>query len=273
MRFCELQENEFRSFLDNHPLRTFIQTPEMAWVRKQNGYNNCYVGVKKDNKIIAASMIGYHKGPLGYFEYYAPRGLLVDYEDETTLSFFTKELKNYIRSRHGYVLRIDPYYITEQLDIDGNIVEGGINHHQGISNLKKLGYRHSKIIYQQFELLFSLSLDIPADKLYQNFRTLTKRMIKKAIQNGVMIREISRDEIAVVQSLIDETSERKHFETRNIKYYQNLYDSFSKVDQVKFMVAEINKEKYIEKSTLKLKLLKQKSIMIKIICKNYWLKK
>ena len=33
MKFVELKEDEFQKFLDNHPLKTFIQTKEMAKIR------------------------------------------------------------------------------------------------------------------------------------------------------------------------------------------------------------------------------------------------
>ena len=52
MEFIELKENEFRKFLDKHPLKTFLQTPEIGKLRKKSGWNVNYVGVKNKNKIV-----------------------------------------------------------------------------------------------------------------------------------------------------------------------------------------------------------------------------
>ena len=52
MKFERLEEEEFRTFLDQHPLKTFLQTPEMARVREKMGFETYYVGVKENDKII-----------------------------------------------------------------------------------------------------------------------------------------------------------------------------------------------------------------------------
>ena len=68
----------------------------------------------------------------------------MDFHDEKLLEFFTKELKTYIKDRKGYVLRIDPYVIYKERDIDGNIVEGGKDNSKIVNNLLKLGFVKSK---------------------------------------------------------------------------------------------------------------------------------
>lgn len=245
MKFERLEEEEFRTFLDQHPLKTFLQTPEMARVREKMGFETYYVGVKENDKIIAATMMGRKKAHFGLYLFYAPRGLLVDYENEEVLDFFTKELKKFIKKHKGYFLRIDPYYITEEKDINGKKVEGGITHKKGIMNLKKVGFHHSKEVYQQFHLMFSLLLDKTEEELYDNFHHLTKRMIKKAQENeAIEIREVEEDEIIEVEKLIEETGKRKNFSYRKSDYYKDLYQAFHPRGEIKFMVAELNLVKY-----------------------------
>ena len=244
MIFEEIKEEEFRKFLDKHPLKTFIQTPEMAKIREKFGYNYYYVGVKKDSILVAATMVGAKKRHFGMYEFYAPRGLLVDYENYDILSFFTKELKKFIKNKKGYVLRIDPYYITREKDIDGNDVQNGINHNKGIINLTKCGYKKSNEIYQQFRYMFSLNLEESKDNIYNKFHSLPKRMIKKAGENGIIIRESTYEEISEVEKIINETSERKNFHARNLDYYKLLYQNFYDKNEVKFMIGELDVNKY-----------------------------
>ena len=60
--------------------------------------------------------------------FYSPRGLLVDYEDKKVLNYFLSEVKKYVKSHKGYIFRMDPYVIYKERDIDGNLVEGGVDH-------------------------------------------------------------------------------------------------------------------------------------------------
>lgn len=262
MEFIELTEEEFEKFLNNHPLKTFIQTKEMAKIRSYSGYIPYYVGVKQKNEIIAGTMVGCKKSHFGFYEFYAPRGLLVDYEDKKVLTFFVSELKKYIKNKKGCVLRIDPYYITEEKDIDGKSVPSGINHKLGIQNLKDLGFRKSKKIYQQFKYMFCLDLPKNKEELYEKFHTLPKRMIKRAIENDILIREATYDELGIVENIINETSERKNFHTRNINYYQHLYEQFYPKSEVKFMFGELNVNALKEKKNKELDELRKELMTI-----------
>ena len=136
MEFVELNEKDFRKFLDKSPLKNFMQLPEFAHMKEINNWQSTYVGVKEKDRIEAATLLCSRKRRFGY-EFYAPRGILVDYKNKELLTFFVENLKKYIRKRKGYVLRIDPYYIRVERNIDGNVVEGGVNNEEAIINLKK----------------------------------------------------------------------------------------------------------------------------------------
>ena len=141
MKFCELEENEYRNFLDKSPQRTFMQTPEMGKIREKSGWNVVYLGVKEDGKIVAASMFTFVARHFGKKEYYAPRGLLVDYQDKELLKFFTDNLKKYVKEHGGYVFRIDPYVINKQRNGAGEVLENGVDNHEIIESLLSLGYK------------------------------------------------------------------------------------------------------------------------------------
>ncbi len=244
MEFMILTEEEFRNFSDTHPLKNFIQTPEMAHIRKQLGYEYWYIGVKEKEEIKAATMIGAKTTRFGKKEFYAPRGLLIDYEDSKLLQFFTDSIKKFVKENDGYVFRIDPYYLTKERDIDGKEVSNGFNHSLGIENLKKLGYRKCKNVYQIFTYMFSKDLNTSKEEIYKSFHSLPKRMIKKAEESKIIIREATFEELEKVQKLIDETGERKNFHSRNLDYYQLLYQNFYPRNEVKFMLGEIDVNLY-----------------------------
>ena len=253
MKFDTITEKEFKNFSKNCPLDTFIQTPEMAHIREHYGNKPYYVGVKDNkNKIIAASIISSRKAPFG-LQFYAPRGLLVDYNDLETLSFFTEHLKIFIKDKKGYVLRIDPYYINHQKDIDGKNVENGIDHSNGIKNLEKVGFQKSAYIYQKYKYMFCLDLDKDKDTIYSKFHSLPKRMIKKTNDYDITIREINQKELSLVTELLSETGSRKNFSIKDEEYFELLYKYFKPINEVKFMIAEINLKNSIKKVNDKIK--------------------
>ena len=117
MKFQEITEKEYRNFWENHPLKTFLSAPEISKLREKSGWETLYVGIKKDKKLVAASMILGHKRHFNKYEFYSPRGFLMDFKDTELVTFFTNELKNYLKDKKGYVLRIDPYIIFKERDI------------------------------------------------------------------------------------------------------------------------------------------------------------
>ena len=104
MEFCILTETEFRNFIKNNPMASFMQTVELSNLKKELGSKIHFVGIKKDKEIIAGSMIQEDRTILNKKMFYAPRGLIVDYHDKELLTFFTNELKKYIQPYHSVVV-------------------------------------------------------------------------------------------------------------------------------------------------------------------------
>ena len=245
MKFVELNENEFRSFLDNHPCKTFLQTPEIGKLRKQLGWNVNYVGIKKNKDILCATMLVSKQRHFGQYEFYSPRGFLIDFNDKELLAFFTRELKKYIGKKKGYCLRIDPYVVYKERDINGDIVENGVDNSGIVDYLNDLGYKPVKNL-EQVGWMFCLDVDGTTDDLMKKMRSYTKRNIKKGLQNSIYIREATYDEMSLIKELMEATSERKGFSARNLKYFQMMYKYFKPRGEINFIVAEIHLQEYIK---------------------------
>ncbi|MGN0974305.1 MAG: peptidoglycan bridge formation glycyltransferase FemA/FemB family protein [Bacilli bacterium] len=245
MEFIELKENEFRKFLDKHPLKTFLQTPEIGKLRKKSGWNVNYVGVKNKNKIVCATMLVSKKRHFGKYEFYSPRGFLIDFNDIDLLTFFADNLKKYIKKKNGYILRIDPYVIYKERDIDGNIVEEGLDNSKIVDNLFNLGFKKSQNL-EQVGWMFCLDLDVTEQDLLKRMRSFTRRNINKGLKNAIHIREVPYDELSLIKDLTDSTSNRKGFSNRDLKYFQDMYKLFKPKDEINYIVAEIHLQEYIK---------------------------
>lgn len=248
MKFQEITEKEYREFWENHPLKTFLSAPEISKLRQKSNWDTYYVGVKEKKKIVAATMLLAHKRHFNKYEFYSPRGYLLDFNNHELVNFFTEELKKYIKDKKGYVLRIDPYVIYKERDIDGNIVEDGVNNEKVVENLLNLGFIKIPVQYkEQVGWMFSLGLEGKTEEqILKEMKPNTRNQIRKTEKFGISVNEISYDELDRFQSIMEETSKRKGFANRKLEYYQEMYKLFHDKNEVKFFITELNLKNYIE---------------------------
>ena len=106
MKFLVLNDTEYTEFFSSHPLRSFMQTIEWTNLKAKNGWKKHLVGVIENNKIIAATLLLSRQTPIKKNIFYAPRGPLLDYKDTKLLSFFTENIKKYIKRNNGIFLKL-----------------------------------------------------------------------------------------------------------------------------------------------------------------------
>ena len=248
MKFEIIKESEYRKYWERHPLKTFLSAPEISELRKRNNWETFYVGVKEGNKLIAATMLLSHKRHFNRYEFYSPRGYLLDFKNKELVEFFTKELKKFIKSKKGYIFRVDPYLIYKERDIDGNIVEDGEDNSEVVDNLLRLGFKKvpSKNL-EQVSWMFSLDLEGKTEEeILKEMKPGTRNKIRKTEKYGIEVNEINYDELDRFQAIMEETSKRKGFSNRKLSYYQDMYKLFHDKGEIKYFITELNLKKYAE---------------------------
>lgn len=252
MEFLKITKEEYTEFASKHPLRTFFQTVEMEEISNLKKWYSEYFGVKKEGKIIAASRVISWTNKINKKYYYAQRGPLLDYNDEELLAFFTKNMKKYIKKHHGYIFRIDPTIVYKERDINGSVVEGGVNNEKIVNSLKKLGYKHQGFFKdfdysKQVRWIFCLDIqDKTEDEIFKNMRQNHRNIIKKTEKFSIEIKELSYEELPIYKKITEDTCERKHFADKSIEYYQTMYNTFGKKKEAKFLVAYLNTARYLD---------------------------
>lgn len=248
MKFQEITEKEYRTFWENHQYKTFLSSPEISKLREKQDWTTYYVGVKEDKKLIAATMLLSHKRHFGKCEFYSPRGYLLDFNNKELLDFFTNELKKYIKDKKGYIFRVDPYLIYRERDIDGNIVEDGIDNRKIVEQLLNLGFKKVSVEdTEQVIWMFSLDLEgKTADEILKEMKPNTRNQIKKTEKFGITVKEINYDELDRFQNIMVETGARKGFKVRKLSYFQEMYKLFHDKNEVKYFITELDLKKYIE---------------------------
>ena len=247
MKFQEITEKEYINYWKNHPLKTILSSIEISKLRKKRNWETNYVGVKEDKKLIAATMLLSHKKHFNKYEFYSPRGYLLDFNNTELVNYFTNELKKYIKSKGGYIFRVDPYLIYRQRDIDGNIVEDGIDNRRVVENLYNLGFKKVPIENTE-QVIWMFSLDLEGkteEQILKEMKPNTRNQIKKTEKFGITVNEIGYDELDRFHHIMLETSERKGFKSRDLSYFQEMYKLFHEKNEVKYFITELNLKKYI----------------------------
>ena len=247
MSFVELEENEYRVFWENHPLKSFLSAPEIGTLRKKNGWDLKYVGLIKDGTLVCATMLVSHKRRFNKKEFYAPRGVLIDYNDKELVREFITQLKRYIKSNGGYIFRMDPYLINKERNIDGEIVEDGVDNSSVKSYLLKLGFKQVQInSMEQVGWMFSLDLEGKTEEeLLKEMKPNTRNTIRKVEKLGIEIKELKKEELDQFMDIMEETGARKNFSVRKLDYYKDMYDLFHEKGEIKYLITKLDLNNYI----------------------------
>ena len=189
-----------------------------------------------------------HKRHFNKWEFYSPRGYLLDFHNKELLEFFTNGLKKYIKEKNGYIFRVDPYLKYRQRNIDGDIEEDGEDNRDVVDELKSLGFKKVSIEdTEQVIWMFSLDLEGKSEEqILKEMKPNTRNQIKKTEKFGITVNEIGYDELDRFQSIMEETSKRKGFSNRKLSYYQEMYKLFHDKEEIKYFITELNLKNYVE---------------------------
>ena len=265
MEFTELTSEEFENFAKKHEQASFYQTLNWGDLKRENGWFSHIVGVKKDNNIIAASLILAKDIKFGKKMFYAPRGFLLDYNDYNLLKFFTNRIKEYAKRRGAIFIKIDPYVSYQERGLDGKIVENGKNNKEAYNNLIKLGYKHFGFNLMQETLqprwiFITPSKNTTVEEVMKNMDAKTRQILRKNERNKIKVREISYDELDKFKDIMTHTGERRDFIDRPLSYYQEMYKHLHDDGILKIMIAELNTNELIEEYQTEIDNLKKEKI-------------
>ncbi len=256
MNFTELTDEEFRKFVDTQDTKNFFQTIMMKERMEKEGIPVYVVGVKKDDKVVAASLIAETSHSfLGYKSFEAYKGFILDYHDKELVSFMTSEVKKYLKEKKALRLFIDPYIVNVTRDMDANEIEGEDNRDVA-QYLHELGYVDHPD-GAQVKWTYCLDLNKSEDEIFKDFKSNHKNIINKCINKYKLhVRQIDYDELNIFKECTESTCLRRGFPDKSLEYYQDMYNAFK--DQVKYLICSIHLSEYKESLEENNRLLEEK---------------
>ena len=254
MKFIkDLKEKEYREFWKSTPNNHFMQSYEWGQAQEKNRDQiPCYVGLKDDDgNVVAAALLLKKKTPLNMCYFYSPRGFTVDFTNKKVLAEFTKGLKNYLKEENAIYLKMDPPLMYQEIDEEGNKIEGGNNNYVVFNNLINMGYKHKGFnkLYERNQPRYTFRTYF---NQYESFEEVEKtfsksysKPLKRSYSYDVEIYE--SNEVKTFHDLIKLISEKDGFSEYSFDYYNNVYEELKKDNLIKIFNAKLNPSKILKK--------------------------
>lgn len=271
MKFIKnLSEKEYQAFWEKTPNNHFMQSYEWGQACKKNRNQiPCYVGLKDDDgNVVAASLLLKKKTPLNMCYFYAPRGFTMDFSNKEILSEFTKHLKNYLKEEKAIYLKLDPPLMYQEIDVEGNKIEGGLNNYKIFNLFNNLGYKHKGFnkLYEGNQPRYTFRTYYKKynsfDEVEKTFSKSFARPVKRSYNYDLEIYQ--SDEVKTFHELIQLISKRDGFNAYSYDYYKNVYEELSKKGYVKVYNVKINPTHLIDKFSKELESEKKEDRKVKI---------
>jgi len=146
---------------------------------------------------------------------YAPRGPVIDYADEASMSELFASVAGDLRRRGAIALKIDPDVAADRIDV--------------VDRLERLGLRRMTrgLGFEgvQPRFVFRLPLRGPAEEIMASFQPKTRYNIRLAQRRGVTVRVgTTREDLRTFYRILVETARRDRFLVRAESYYQDMWE-------------------------------------------------
>lgn len=224
MQIILLDEARFDEFASIHPNCSYYQSSFYGRLMSKHGYNSYYLGlVNEMNEIKAATLIivkneAENKRKMGY----APRGFLINWEDDYLVKEFTNALKSYLSKRNFTYLKLDPQIVfknhNESIDSTEN------TNTQFVKNLQSLGYIHMgyntglETAKPRFNTICNLNPN--SIDLYNSISQNARKKISDSSKAGNRVYKGSINDINVMYNIINKVSPP-------VDYYLDFYEAFN----------------------------------------------
>lgn len=243
MRIKLLSNVEFLEFTKQFKPSSIYQTPYYAFTMHEENYDSMFVGLIEGNVLKAASLILVYK--INGFKYaLAPRGFLIDYNDEKLVATFTKLIKKFLGKKDIVAIKVNPMIIKNVYNSLGHTINYNELYDKTFNYMKKLGYFHLgynnyfEALKPRFEAYINLDLDYI--KLFGNIEKSCRNKIRKAVRDGIKVYHGSSDDL---KYLYEQT---KNDYPRDLNYFKNLYKFFGKDDLIDFYYSKLDTTDYLQ---------------------------
>ncbi|ALS02283.1 hypothetical protein ATZ33_13085 [Enterococcus silesiacus] len=242
----EISRKEFVEYTEKTKKGNYLQTIEMADLKKTRGQSVFFVGLKDQcGKVVYAAVATRLKLRVG-FEYNIS-GFEMPSE-ENNFKVFISGMKKFVKKNNGIYMIIQPNIRHGMFDNVGNQIGEIDNKAVQFFSEEGFDYEPAKRGFNDNGNPFWIyAKDIKGFSYKELAKTYNKEAVyslKKTNQFGIKVRNLDYSELSMFKKITEETSERRNFHDKSLLYYEQVYKIYG--DQAKFLIAELNIQNYLD---------------------------
>ncbi|WP_428416203.1 lipid II:glycine glycyltransferase FemX [Phocicoccus schoeneichii] len=233
MQHMILTEQEHNTFIENHPNGDLLQLSDWATSKELTGWYSKRIAVGNGDEVKGVATLQFKKLPkVKYTLCYISRGFVVDYNDTLAVKALLASAIEEAKKEHAYVIKIDPD--IEETDREAfKLLKGlGFIHHGFVDGMSK------DAIQPRQTMVTDVSL---SDKeLLNSFERNNRTRVRRALKTGTVVKKSDREGLKTFHELMKITGERDGFLTRDITYFESMYDALNPNGHMELFLVELH---------------------------------
>ncbi|HDG4970648.1 TPA: lipid II:glycine glycyltransferase [Staphylococcus aureus] len=241
MEKMHITNQEHDAFVKSHPNGDLLQLTKWTETKKLTGWYARRIAVGRDGEVQGVAQLLFKKVPkLPYTLCYISRGFVVDYSNKEALNALLDSAKEIAKAEKAYAIKIDP-------DVE---VDKGTD---ALQNLKALGFKHKGFKeglskdYIQPRMTMITPIDKNDDELLNSFERRNRSKVRLALKRGTTVERSDREGLKTFAELMKITGERDGFLTRDISYFENIYDALHEDGDAELFLVKLDPKENIAK--------------------------
>ena len=251
MKFIDnVDIKRYREFESKHKKSHFLQSYEWGqFCKNAKGQVPCYVGMEdNDGNLVATCLILLKYTPFGFSYGYAPRGFVLDYNNKDVINEFTNYLKQYMKDNKIIYIKFDPDIKYQDIDDDGNKIDGGENNYELYNYMLSLGYKHTGF-YKLYEgnqprYTFRIDLKKPWEEIEAKFNKSFMKSVKRSYSYNLVVDNKVR--VEDFYRLIQSNSSKDDFDPHSLEYYKIFSEEMAKDNNMKYFNISIRPKELLD---------------------------
>ena len=227
-----LNKTAYDEFVANNDKAHFLQSyswGEFCKVKKH--LTPYYLGlINDDNTIVAATLLLQKYLPLNYSYFYAPRGFIIDYNNEELVKEMTNKIIKFAKKKKGIFVKIDPNIIIKDYNYLNEEQKTTYDKDKVYNILKRVGFKHLEFAKASESIeRYSYRIDLtqPLEEIEKHFSKVTKQQIAKSQKLETEVVIGTEKDIKELYQLIQLTKEKENSILYDEDYYETLYEIFN----------------------------------------------
>ena len=240
MEKMNITNQEHDAFVKTHPNGDLLQLTKWAETKRLTGWYSKRVAVGENGEIKGVAQLLFKKVPkLPFTLCYVSRGFVTDYSNKAALEKLLEETKKVAKAEKAYAIKIDP-------DVE---VDKGI---EALKNLKALGFKHKGFKeglskdYIQPRMTMITPIDKTDDEIFESYERRNRSKVRLALKRGTKVERSNREGLKTFAELMKITGERDGFLTRDISYFENIYDALHEDGDAELFLVKLEPKTVLE---------------------------